>query len=105
VRLSHHRASDCSIGFQRIRYYGILAAVNRKTKLKTAQKILGDRNRQKDPFNWKLKLEELTGVDPDICSVCGQKKLVLLGHIPDIHLPPGRSPPLQINIYTELNRR
>lgn len=87
-------------GFQRIRYYGILAAVNRKTKLKAAQRLLGVQNRPKNPFDWKLKLKELTGLDPDVCSVCGQKKLILLGHIPDVHLSPGRSPPLQVIIYT-----
>ena len=87
-------------GFQRIRYYGILAAVNRKTKLKVAQKILGANNLPAHPFDWKQRLQELTGLDPDACPSCGKKALILLGYLPQVHLAPGRSPPVRFKIHT-----
>lgn len=87
-------------GFQRIRYFGILAIRNRKTKLKAAQKALAYTPPVRNPLNWKERLKELTGVDPDACPFCKQKTLELLGHIVQQFLPIGRAPPVRIKIVT-----
>ena len=87
-------------GFQRIRYFGILGTRNRKTKLKAVQVLLKHQPPASKPFNWKERLTQLTGKDPDACSFCGQKTLQKLGCIPQQWLPIGRSPPVQLQIIT-----
>ena len=87
-------------GFQRIRYFGILAIRNRKTKLKAVQTILKHQPPAINPLHWKERLEQLTGVDVDVCSFCGQKTLKVLGVIPQQWIPIGRSPPINLQIIT-----
>ncbi len=87
-------------GFQRIRYFGILAIRNRKTKLKAVQVLLKHQPPAINPLHWKERLEQLTGKNVDTCSFCGQKSLKLLGFIPQQWLPIGRSPPIQVQIVT-----
>lgn len=87
-------------GFQRIRYFGILAIRNRKTKLKTVQQLLKHQPPAINPLHWKERLAQLTGVHPDTCPFCGQKALKELGFIPQQFVPLGRSPPAQVQITT-----
>lgn len=87
-------------GFQRIRYYGILSTRNRKTKLRKAQQLLKYHPPVKNPLDWKQRLQQLTGIDPDACPFCQQKTLQLLGFIPQQIKPIGRSPPVAIRIIT-----
>ena len=54
-------------GYQRIRYFGILAIRNRKTKLKRAQALLKHKVPLINPLHWKERLEQITGVHPDTC--------------------------------------
>ena len=87
-------------GFQRIRYFGILAIRNRKTKLKTVQSLLKHKVPAINPLHWKERLEQITGVHPDTCPFCGQKTLKELGFIPQQFVPIGRSPPINVQITT-----
>jgi len=87
-------------GFQRIRYYGILSTRNRKTKLRKAQQLLKYQPSPKNPLDWKQRLQQLTGIDPDACPFCKQKTLQHLGFIPQQLKPIGRSPPIAIRIIT-----
>lgn len=87
-------------GFQRIRYFGILAIRNRKLKLKNLQQILKFQPPVVSPLHWKERLEQLTGKHPDECPFCQQRTLVLLGNL--VHSSPslGRSPPPVLEIIT-----
>lgn len=87
-------------GFQRIRYFGILATRNRKTKLIAVQQLLKYQPPCINPLNWKQRLTQLTGIDPDACPHCQQKTLVFLGNISQQSTFSGRSPPLKIQIIT-----
>lgn len=87
-------------GFQRIRYFGILAICNRKKKLRVAQRLLQYQAAPKNPLDWKQRLLALTGVDVDACPFCKQKTLVVLGFIPRYLSPIGRDPPVTIKINT-----
>ena len=69
-------------GFQRIRYFGILAIRNRKTILKKVQTLLNHQPPAISPLHWKERLEQLTGVHPDTCPFCGLRTLKELGFIP-----------------------
>jgi len=87
-------------GFQRIRYFGILAVRNRKLKLKNLQQILNYQPPPVSPFHWKDRLEQLTGKHPDDCPFCQQRTLVLLGHLVQTTPNFGRSPPPFLIILT-----
>ncbi len=78
--------------FFKIRYYGILSARNRKTKLKKCQELLGVSvpKTEEERLTWAELLEKLTGIDPTLCPVCKQGRLYLLKVIDPIS---GRSPP------------
>jgi hypothetical protein len=79
-------------GFQRIRYYGFLATVNRKTKLEHIKKLLNFNGPNIQPINWQQRLIQLTGIDPDCCSFCNSKTLQFIGYVPPQTLT-GRGPP------------
>jgi len=87
-------------GFHRIRYYGILGIRNRQTKLKKVQQLLNYQAPPKHPLDWKKRLQQLTGIDPDACPFCQQRTLQPLGFIPQYLKPIGRDPPLTIYITT-----
>jgi len=62
--------------FQKIRYYGIWAASNRKTKLAKCQQLL-----QHVPLLLTMKaikaiVKQKLGIDPTVCSDCGSSDLV-----------------------------
>ena len=63
-------------GFQKIRYFGIWASTNRKTKLRKAQKIL-----KQVPITLTMKIirvmvQQKLGIDPTICRHCGSANIV-----------------------------
>lgn len=64
-------------GFQKIRYFGIWAMTNRKTKLAMAQKLLQHRPLHLTMQAIKALVKEKFGIDPTICSDCGSTDLVV----------------------------
>jgi len=87
-------------GFQRIRYYGILAIRNRKLKLKNLQQILKYQPPPVSPLHWKDRLEQLTGKHPDECPFCKTRTLIVVGNLVQTTPTLGRSPPIVLQIIT-----
>jgi len=80
-------------GFFKIRYYGILASRNSKTKLARCKEILDvDSSQEQDTTrskSWEDLLFELTGIDPRICPECKKGRMICKDIIPrPIYLPP-----------------
>jgi hypothetical protein len=77
-------------GFSKIRHYGLLASSNVKTKLARAREIIGASTEaehapaaQADQLEhgslaWQALLTEFTGIDPNVCPVCGSLSLIRL---------------------------
>ena len=63
-------------GFQKIRYYGIWAASNRKTKLAKCQGLLKHIPLQLTMKAIKAIVKQKLGIDPTVCSYCGSPDLV-----------------------------
>lgn len=63
-------------GFQKIRYYGIWAASNRKTKLAKCQALLQHVPLQLTMKAIKAIVKQKLGIDPTVCSGCGSADLV-----------------------------
>jgi len=63
-------------GFQKIRYYGIWAASNRKTKLAKCQQLLQHVPLQLTMKAIKAIVKQKLGIDPTVCSYCGSPDLV-----------------------------
>jgi hypothetical protein len=91
-------------GFQRIRYYGLLAHRCRAENLERCRKLLGvadkpdgpDSPEDEERESWEQRVLRLTGVDPRLCPVCGEGRLVLLQRVepePQEVLPAPRAPP------------
>ena len=77
--------------FFKIRYYGILSARNRKTKLLKCKEMLGAiTETDEQRLSWQELLEQITGIDPTCCPRCKKGKLFLFEVLDPI---PGRSPP------------
>ncbi len=78
--------------FVKIRYYGLLSARNRQTKLKKCKELLGVSITENDEqqLNWQELLEQVTGVDPMLCPHCKKGKLFLFEKLYPLS---GRSPP------------
>ena len=78
--------------FFRIRYYGILSARSRKTKLLKCKQLLGcpimETNEQR--LSWQELFEQITGIDPTLCPRCKKGRLFLVEVLAPIL---GRSPP------------
>jgi len=73
-------------GFFKVRYYGILASRNLKTKLKLAQELLNVRLKKSvEKLTWKELFFKLTGRDLSLCPVCGKGRMKML---PLSHSPP-----------------
>ena len=73
-------------GFCRIRYYGILASRNLKTKLARCMKLLNKKVKQTaDKLDWRELFYMLTGSDLTICPKCKQGRMI---SIPLNHSPP-----------------
>lgn len=78
--------------FFKIRYYGILSARNRKTKLKTCKELLGvvATEPAEERLSWTELLEKLTGIDPTVCPICKKGRLLLFEVLDPVF---ERSPP------------
>jgi hypothetical protein len=78
--------------FFKIRYYGILSARNRKTKLAKCKELLGVPivETAEERVSWQELLEKITGTDPTLCPHCKKGRLFLSEVIDPVH---GRSPP------------
>jgi len=73
-------------GFCKVRYYGILASRNLKTKLLRAKEVLKVcLNKVTDVLPWKELYFQLTGKDINLCPLCG------VGHM--LSFPLSHSPP------------
>jgi len=73
-------------GFFKIRYYGILASRNLKTKLKKCKEILQVRmTRTMEKIGWVELFFKLTGIDLMVCPQCKTGRMVRL---PLNHSPP-----------------
>ena len=78
-------------GFHKIRYYGLLATRNRKTKLNQARKLLGQQPLQKpQKLPWYLILEKVMGINPFQCPKCQKGRMKQVQLI----LPNQRAPPI-----------
>lgn len=70
-------------GFGKIRHYGLLASSNVKSKLPMARRALQPRSTTSSDADqehhrttdWKQRLKDLTGVDLNVCPVCGNSSL------------------------------
>lgn len=65
--------------FFKIRYYGILSARNRKTKLLKCKELLGAVEKEIDEhqLSWQELLEQISGIDPNLCPRCNKGRLIL----------------------------
>lgn len=74
-------------GFQRIRYYGLLAPVNRKGKFAIARKLLNGRAFKVTLQQIKKFIFQKIGIDPTVCNACGGSDLftVILEPNPVVH--------------------
>lgn len=63
-------------GFQKIRYYGIWAGSNRKTRLAKCQQLLQHIPLQLTMKAIKAIVKQKLGIDPTVCSDCGSAELV-----------------------------
>jgi len=63
-------------GFQKIRYFGIWAAANRKTKLLKCQQLLQHVPLQLTMQMIKAIVKQKLGIDPTVCSYCGSPAIV-----------------------------
>ena len=78
-------------GLHKIRYYGLLATRNRKTKLNQARKLLGQLPLHKpSKLPWYELLEKITGINPFQCPKCQKGRMHLIQWI----FPHQRAPPI-----------
>ena len=65
--------------FVRIRHYGLLSTRNRKTKLVCCRYLLGHTPQpgegERTKLGWEERLLKLTGVDPQVCPTCGERRM------------------------------
>ena len=78
--------------FFKIRYYGILSARNKKTKLEKCKEQLGVPLKQTDKLrlSWQELLEQVSGIDPTRCAHCKKGRLFLVEVLNPVR---ERSPP------------
>jgi len=72
-------------GFCRIRYYGILASRNLKTKLARCMEILNRKLEKTEPLPWRELFYVLTGIDLCVCPKCRKGRMISM---PLNHSPP-----------------
>ena len=92
-------------GFQRIRYYGLLANRYRAENLERCRALLGVAPTQEpaekdtseeEEEDWQERLLRLTGIDPTLCPACREGRLKLLATVepePSESDPTSRGPP------------
>ncbi|MCL4166781.1 UNVERIFIED_CONTAM: hypothetical protein GTU68_007802, partial [Idotea baltica] len=77
-------------GFHKIRYYGLLATRNRKTRLPQARKAVGQTPFQPSvKLHWYELLQKITGIDPLLCPKCKKGRM----NHKQLLLPQLRAPP------------
>lgn len=73
-------------GFFKVRYYGILASRNLKTKLKRCKELLKVRlSKSTEKLNWKELFFQITGTDLSLCPKCNIGRMIIM---PLSHSPP-----------------
>ena len=80
-------------GFQRIRYFGFLAARFRRQRLALCRKLLGMPEAAPDdprPTDYRDRFETLTGRSRRDCPACGSGHMLVAGRF-----EPGDTPPLE----------
>lgn len=79
--------------FVRIRYYGLLANRHREQELALCHEVLpgSPALRKLTKSDWRSLLQNLTGMDPMRCEVCGRNTLHLVGDLAPAQVP--RAPP------------
>lgn len=75
-------------GFQKIRYFGIWAACNRKTKLALCQRLLGHKPLLLTMQAIKAVLKQKLGIDPAVCKHCSSDNIVTFIISPNGELTP-----------------
>jgi hypothetical protein len=66
-------------GFQKIRYFGLMANRNRRESLDLCRRLIEDAQIPAQPGplkDWKQRFQELTGEDLSLCPHCNQGRLV-----------------------------
>lgn len=86
--------------FVKTRHYGLVAPSHVNTWLLDARRVLGQALDEPPddvvcPTGWRELLQQLTGIDLDVCPNCGSRRLLRLPltAFNDTHSPPERAPP------------
>ncbi len=79
-------------GFQKIRYFGIWACSNRKTKLALCQSLLGHKPLLLTMQSIKAILKQKLGIDPALCPHCQSPNIVTFIVSPNGELTPKTIP-------------
>jgi len=70
---SNHEALYTKPAFVRIRYFGLFANRHREQKVALCRSLLpGPPAPKLEAESWQARLQRLTGIDPLLCTVCGQ---------------------------------
>ena len=85
-------------GFVKIRHYGLVASSNVNTRLLDARHQLGQppRDTEADPpvaIGWRELFVALTGIDLNVCQVCGSRNIQPVPLAAAYHQPLVRAPP------------
>ena len=99
--------------FVRIRYYGLLANAQPSKNPERCRVLLQVPSPEKPdgaaPETWQKRLERLTGIDPTLCLVCGDGRLLLLELLPrktwEQKTSEVRTPPKPTLSHLRLDRR
>lgn len=79
--------------FVRIRYFGLFANRHREQKVALCRSLLpGPPAPKLEPESWQARLQRLTGIDPLLCTVCGQPTMRCLEPLAPLPVH-GRDPP------------
>ena len=77
--------------FVRIRYFGLFANRHRERMVALCRSVLpGPPSPKLEPRSWQERLQELTGINPLLCTVCGQPAMRCLEPLAPVH---DRAPP------------
>ena len=78
-------------GFVRIRYYGLFANRHREPMMALCRSLLpGPPAPKLEAEGWQARLQRLTGLDPLLCTVCGQPAMRCIEPLAPVR---GRAPP------------
>ncbi len=77
-------------GFQKIRYFGLMANRHRRESLDLCHRLIGDDQTPAQPSplkDWKQRFQELTGKDLSLCPHCNQGRLIRVENLLPLNLP------------------